>query len=67
VLGLADRNEQSSPLLGCDSSIVCSRHFPVRFPGSRCSMGNKITQEDEAVSPIPDGKLWKPGHVGVCK
>jgi hypothetical protein len=26
-----------------------------------------IPQEDEAVSPIADGKLWQPAHVIVCK
>jgi hypothetical protein len=29
-------------------------------------MEKTVPQEDEAVSPIPDGKLWRPGHVGVC-
>jgi hypothetical protein len=30
-------------------------------------MENMVPQEDKAVSPIPDEKLWQPGHVGVCK
>ena len=28
---------------------------------------NMIPREVEAVSPIPDGKLWRLDHVGVCK
>jgi hypothetical protein len=24
-------------------------------------------QEDEAVPPFPDGILWPPSHVGICK
>ena len=31
------------------------------------SMENVVPQEDEAVSPLPDGKCWQPGHVGVSK
>jgi hypothetical protein len=26
-----------------------------------------IVQEDEAVPPFPNGRLWPPSHVGVCK
>jgi hypothetical protein len=28
---------------------------------------NMVPQEKEAVLPIPDGKLWPPDHVNVCK
>jgi hypothetical protein len=30
-------------------------------------MANMAPQEDETDSPIPDGKLWRRGYVGVCK
>jgi hypothetical protein len=28
---------------------------------------NTVTREVETVSPVPDGKVWGLGHVGVCK
>jgi hypothetical protein len=28
---------------------------------------NMVPQEDETVSPIPDGKFWRPGHVSISK
>ena len=28
---------------------------------------NMVPHEKEAVLAIPDGKLWPPGHVSVCK
>jgi hypothetical protein len=30
-------------------------------------MENIVPEENEAVSPVADGKLWRLGHVGVCK
>ena len=30
-------------------------------------MENMAPQEDETDSPNPDGKLWRPGYVGVYK
>jgi hypothetical protein len=59
-------NSGAKGLIGCDSSIVRSQHFPVRLLAHVCSLENKVTREDEAVSPFPNGKLWKLGHVGVC-
>jgi len=51
------QNSGAKRLKGCDSTIVCSRHFPVRILAYVCSMENTVTQEDEALSPFPDGKL----------
>jgi hypothetical protein len=57
--------EQTSPLIGYDPSIFCNCHFPGRHATRVYSKKNVVPQEGKALSPITDGKLWRPGHVGV--
>ena len=66
LLRLARWNEQTCPLIKDDPSRVCNC-FPGRPATHICNMENMVPQEDETDSPIPDGKLWRPGYVGVCQ
>jgi hypothetical protein len=67
VLCLARCNEQSCPSTGYDPSIACSCLFPGRPAAHACNVENMVPQKDEAVSPFPGGKVWRPGDVCVYK
>lgn len=69
VLGLClgDWYEQSCPLIRHDPSGVCRSCFPGQPVTHIYNVENMVPQEDEAVSPIADGELWRSAHITVYK
>ena len=50
--------KQSSPLIGYDLRILCNCHFSGQHAARVYRTEGMVPQEGEAVSSIPDGKLW---------